>query len=87
MAQPWPLGLAIIAFAVAAALTVLCSIRMASLGDALADRTGWGEALFGAVFFGAATALSGIVMTGVSAASDQPTLAYSRASTRPAMVV
>ena len=43
------------AFAVAAAATVVCSVRLVRLGDALADRTGWGEALFGAVFFGAAT--------------------------------
>lgn len=52
---------------------------MASLGDTLADRTGWGEALFGALFFGATTSLSGIVITAVAAAVDNPTLAYSNA--------
>lgn len=77
--QPWPLGWAAAIFVLAALLTVVCSVRLVSLGDALADRTGWGEALFGAVFFGAATSLSGIVMTGVSAAADRPQLAYGNA--------
>jgi len=75
----WSLTTSIIVFAVAAVITVAGATRMATLGDTLADRTGWGEALFGAVFFGAATSLSGIVMTGVSAASDNPDLAYSNA--------
>ncbi|MGH4011569.1 MAG: sodium:calcium antiporter [Pseudonocardiaceae bacterium] len=66
-------------FVVAAAATVVGAIRMASLGDTLADRTGWGEAIFGALFFGATTSLSGIVITAVSAAADHPTLAYSNA--------
>ena len=55
---PWPPGLSIAVFAVAGALTVLGSIRLVTLGDTLADRTGWGEAFFGAVFFGLATSLS-----------------------------
>ncbi|WP_245929051.1 hypothetical protein [Murinocardiopsis flavida] len=59
---------------IAAAATVVGSVRMAGLGDVLADRTGWGEAVFGAVFFGLATSSSGIVMTAVSAASVQPGL-------------
>ncbi|WP_246106830.1 sodium:calcium antiporter [Pseudonocardia kunmingensis] len=66
-------------FVVAALATVAGAIRMASLGDTLADRTGWGEAVFGAVFFGAASSLSGIVITAVAAAGDNPTLAYSNA--------
>ncbi|PXY29035.1 cation transporter [Prauserella coralliicola] len=79
LTQQWPVGLSVAVFVAAAVLTVLCSIRLAALGDTLADRTGWGEALFGAVFFGLATSLSGIVMTGVSAAADQPELAYGNA--------
>ncbi|MFR9806575.1 sodium:calcium antiporter [Pseudonocardia sp. RS010] len=75
----WPIGVALGVFAAGAVVTVLGSVRMAGLGDVLADRTGWGEALFGAVFFGALTSLSGIVMTAVSAASDSPGLAYSNA--------
>lgn len=76
---PWPLGWSVALFVGVAAVTVAASITMASLGDVLADRTGWGEAVFGAVFFGLATSLSGIVMTAVSAAGDQPGLAYSNA--------
>jgi cation:H+ antiporter len=76
---PWPVGWAVVVFAMASALTVVCSVRLVGLGDTLADRTGWGEAFFGAVFFGLATSLSGIVMTGASAAAGQPELAYSNA--------
>ncbi|MEI7031341.1 cation transporter [Streptomyces pratensis] len=75
----WPLGVSIGVFLLATAVTVVCSVRLAGLGDTLADRTGWGEALFGAVLFGLVTSLSGIVMTAVSAAADQPGLAYSNA--------
>lgn len=75
----WSLGWSVGIFLTAAAVTVVCSVRLATLGDVLADRTGWGEALFGAVFFGLITSLSGIAMTAVSALSGQPTLAYSNA--------
>ncbi|MDT0269708.1 cation transporter [Streptomyces sp. DSM 44915] len=69
----------VLAFLVAGLGTVLGSIRLATLGDVLADRTGQGEALFGAVFFGLVASLSGIVMTAVSAADNHPDLAYSNA--------
>ncbi|UED83299.1 sodium:calcium antiporter [Streptomyces profundus] len=75
----WPLGWSVALFLAAGLLTVLGSVRLATLGDVLADRTGWGEALFGAVFFGLVTSLSGIVMTAVSAADNHPDLAYSNA--------
>ncbi|MFE7815933.1 sodium:calcium antiporter [Streptomyces sp. NPDC057433] len=75
----WPLGWSIAVFVLATSVTVVCSVRLASVGDVLADRTGWGEAFFGAVLFGLVTSMSGIVMTAVSAASDQPQLAYSNA--------
>ncbi len=77
--QLWPLWLAVVVFLTAGAITVVCSIRLVSLGDTLADRTGWGEAFFGAVFFGLVTSLSGIAMTAVTAAADSPQLAYSNA--------
>ncbi|WP_307847372.1 cation transporter [Streptomyces sp. F63] len=75
----WSVSWSIVAFVLAGAVTVVCGIRLTALGDTLADRTGWGEALFGAVFFGLATSLSGIVMTGVSAADGHPQLAYGNA--------
>jgi cation:H+ antiporter len=74
-----PVLAAVVAFALTAAVTVWGSIRLAGLGDRLADRTGWGEALFGAVFFGLVTSLSGIVMTATAALGGQPQLAYSNA--------
>jgi cation:H+ antiporter len=77
--MPWsPVATALV-FALAGVVTVAGSIRLVGLGDVLADRTGWGEALFGVVFFGVATGLSGIVMTAVAAAGDQPQLGYSNA--------
>lgn len=76
---PWNVPIASAVFALAGAVTVAGSVRLAGLGDELADRTGWGEALFGAVFFGFVTSLSGIVMTVASAAADRPELAYSNA--------
>ncbi|MDG4795841.1 cation transporter [Micromonospora sp. WMMD1082] len=79
LTPPWPLGWSIGVFLLAGVVTVLGSIRLVALGDTLADRTGWGEALFGAVFFGLATSLSGIVMTAVAAAGDQPQLGYGNA--------
>jgi cation:H+ antiporter len=78
-AMPWSPGATAAVFVLAGLITVAGSIRLVGLGDVLADRTGWGEALFGVVFFGVATGLSGIVMTGVAAASDQPQLGYSNA--------
>lgn len=75
----WSVPAAVAAFVIAGLLTVVGSVRLVALGDALADRTGWGEALFGAIFFGLATSLSGIVMTAVTAATDAPQLAYSNA--------
>ncbi|MFE0593914.1 sodium:calcium antiporter [Micromonospora echinospora] len=78
-ALPWPLPWSIGVFVAAGALTVVGSIRLAGLGDALADRTGWGEALFGVVFFGVVTGLSGIVMTIVAAGSGEANLAYGNA--------
>jgi cation:H+ antiporter len=78
-AATWPLVWVVAVFVVAGVVTVIGAVRLAGLGDTLADRTGWGEAFFGAVFFGLITSLSGIVMTGVSAAAGQPELAYSNA--------
>ena len=75
----WPLGWSIGVFLLATGVTVVCSVRLAGVGDILADRTGWGEAFFGAVLFGLVTSLSGIVMTAAGAAADQPELAYGNA--------
>lgn len=79
LAGEWPLGWSLVVVVLAGALTAVCGVRIAGIGDVLADRTGWGEALFGAALFGLVTSLSGIVMTTVSAVGSQPELAYSNA--------
>lgn len=76
---PWPLLPSVAVFVVGGVITIVGSIRLVALGDALADRTGWGEAVFGVVFFGVATGLSGIVMTAVTASTGHPELGYSNA--------
>lgn len=53
--------------------------RMARLADVIADRTGLGEALIGAVLLGAGTSISGIVTSVSTAASKAPELAVSNA--------
>ncbi|WP_224242833.1 sodium:calcium antiporter [Hyalangium gracile] len=51
----WPLSGGLLLGAGCAVLTLLTSIRLAILGDVLADRLGWGEALLGALLFAAAS--------------------------------
>ncbi|MEW1788607.1 cation transporter [Streptomyces albidoflavus] len=75
----WTLGWSVVVLLLAGAVTVWCSVRLAGVGDTLADRTGWGEAVFGAVLFGLVTSLSGIVMTTVAAVDGEPRLAYGNA--------
>lgn len=75
----WSLPLSVVAFAVASLATVLGGVRLANAGDQLADRTGMGEALFGALCFGAIISASGIVMSAVAALAAQPHLAYTSA--------
>jgi cation:H+ antiporter len=48
-------------FGVSAAVITVVGVRIARVADRLADVTGWGEAIFGAVLLGGATSLPGIV--------------------------
>lgn len=75
----WSLTHSIIVFA-------LCALAIAVLGtwitrvvDQLADRTGMGEAVAGAVLLGAATSLSGSVLSVTAAFKGHPELAISNA--------
>ena len=79
MSDSWPLSISIGVFIVAALATVVGGARLASSGDVLADRTGLGEAFFGAVFFGGIISLSGIVMTATATFGDYPRLGFSNA--------
>jgi cation:H+ antiporter len=71
----WSIGL----FLLAAVTVGLAGTRLAGVADKLADETGLGEAIFGAVFLGATTSLSGSVTSVVSAAEGHPQLAISNA--------
>ena len=72
---PWLGGL----FAASALLIAFFGSKMAKIADVLADRTGLGEALIGAVLLGAGTSISGIVTSVTTAASGAPELAVSNA--------
>ncbi|ROO37742.1 sodium:calcium antiporter [Salinisphaera orenii] len=67
------------AFVVCALVIAVVGTRLTNVADELADRTGLGEAVTGAVLLGAATSLSGIVLSVTAAARDQPELAMSNA--------
>lgn len=73
------LGLNLSIFALIAAVIAVVGTRLTHLADDLADRTGLGEAIAGAVLLGAATSLSGIVVSVTAALKDQPELAMSNA--------
>ena len=79
LSTPWSPSISVTVLLLASVVTVAGSVRLVLLGDELSDRTGWGQALFGAVFFGFVTSLSGIVMTATAAASNEPAIAYSNA--------
>lgn len=64
-------------FAGLAAVVGFAGTHMAKTADRLADRTGLGETLMGAVFIGASTSLSGITTSVTAAASGAPTMAIS----------
>ena len=74
------LALAVPVFLAAAAVLILVGSRFATLVDTLADKTGIGEAVAGAVLLGATTSLPGGLITSVVAAWDgQASFAVSNA--------
>ena len=68
---------AVLLFIFSAAVIGLVGVRLVGVTDRLADATGWGEAIFGALFLGAATSLSGIVTSVTAAWEGYPVLAVS----------
>lgn len=68
---------AILLFSVAAAVILAVGLRLSRYADILADRTGMGEALAGAVLLGASTSASGIVTSISAASTGDVNLAYS----------
>ncbi|WP_428648914.1 sodium:calcium antiporter [Roseibium sp.] len=57
----------------------VCGIALTGKADRIADRTGLGEALVGGVLLGAATSLSGTVVSVTSALDERTSLAFSNA--------
>ncbi|MEQ9661641.1 MAG: sodium:calcium antiporter [Parasphingopyxis sp.] len=69
----------LLVFGGAALLIALLGARMANLADVIADRTGLGEALVGAVLLGAGTSIAGIVTSVSTASTGHPALSVSNA--------
>lgn len=74
-----PLSAVLAAFAAAAAAIAAAGVALSAMADRLADRTGLGEAVTGAVFLGASTSLAGAVASVTAAWEELPRLAVSNA--------
>ncbi|MGB3655776.1 MAG: sodium:calcium antiporter [Rivularia sp. (in: cyanobacteria)] len=77
MIQSLPIGITL--FAIAAIVIGLVGTKMCKVADQLADATGWGEAIVGAVFLGGSTSLAGIVTSVTAAFGGHAELAVSNA--------
>lgn len=66
-------------FLFSAAVIGVAGTKLSQVADRLADRTGWGEALIGAVLLGASTSISGSVLSAISAYDGLTELAISNA--------
>jgi cation:H+ antiporter len=73
------LTLAIVLFVFATIVIAFAGTLLTRTADQLADLTGLGEALFGAIFLGGTTSLPGIVTSVVAAYNGHPQLAISNA--------
>lgn len=75
----WSLGAAVAFFILAAALITVFGVTMSVAAGRLADQTGLGQAVMGAVFVGGSTSLAEIVTSVTAAAGGHPDLAVSNA--------
>jgi len=73
------LGLSVLVFIVAALAIAVVGTRLGGLADRLADATGLGEAVVGALMLGGATSLPGIVAVVTAANDNYPAMAFSAA--------
>ncbi|TWI90236.1 cation:H+ antiporter [Roseibium hamelinense] len=71
--------LLLVLFAGAALVILIGGTYMTGLADRIADRTGFGEALVGAVLLGAATSPSGMVVSITAALDGRASLAFTQA--------
>ena len=76
MLNALPLSAVFLIFVAAAVVIVLAGVRVTSLVDRLADKTGLGEALIGGVLLGAITSLSGTVVSVTAALDGRASLAF-----------
>ncbi len=74
-----PVSVSVLVLLAAGGALVAVGLPFARVVDALADRTGIGEALAGALLVGATTSIPGIVTTAVAAASGEADLAVANA--------
>ncbi len=73
------LPLAIGIFVASAAIITFAGTRLSSVADELADHTGLGEVVAGALFVGISTSLPGILTSVLTAAADYPSLSVGNA--------
>lgn len=73
------LPVAIGIFVVSAAIIAFAGTRLSSVADELADRTGMGEVVAGALFVGITTSLPGILTSVLTAVADYPQLSIGNA--------
>ncbi|MFN2323262.1 MAG: sodium:calcium antiporter [Trueperaceae bacterium] len=75
----WGLPALLAAFAGAALLISIAGVTVVTRADEIADRTGLGEAIVGALILGGATSLAGLVASVTAAWQGYPSLAISNA--------
>ncbi len=75
----YSLGAIVAAFLAAAMVIGVAGSRLTRIADRLADATGLGEAVFGAVLLGGTTSLPGLVASATAAWQGHPELAVSNA--------
>lgn len=73
------LSLAVVVFLISSLVIVFAGTSLTRHADALADKTGLGEAFVGAVFLGGVTSVAGIITSVVAAYNHHPELAISNA--------
>lgn len=62
MVGAWPVGAVAVAFVGGAVVIGIFGSRLVRVVDRLADRTGWGEAMAGAVLLAGANSIAGLVV-------------------------
>jgi cation:H+ antiporter len=75
----WPFYVSVAVFCACALVIGVTGVRLAAKADLLADLTGMGEAVAGAVLLGGATSLSGSVLSITASLNNRPDLAISNA--------